>query len=153
KVDTHKPGKVVVPLGPTRRAQQDPALVRWGLTLAAFVIVGVLIVIPVVHVFVEAFADGLGTYFDALFNDRITCAAIQTTLIVAPAAVLLNSLFGVAAAWAVARFRFPGRTLLVTLIDLPFSVSPVVAGLIFVLFFGLQGYLSWFPEHDYDVIN
>jgi sulfate transport system permease protein len=75
------------------------------------------------------------------------------TLIVAAAAVLLNTVFGVAAAWAIARFRFPGRTLLITLIDLPFSVSPVVAGLVFVLLFGLQGYFgSWLRDHGVQII-
>jgi sulfate transport system permease protein len=154
RVETQRAVRVTLPpIGGSRRAAQDPPLVRWTLTLAAFLIVGVLIVVPVVHVFAEAFARGVGTYFDALFGDPVTFAAIKLTLIVAPTAVVLNTVFGVCAAWAIARFRFPGRTLLVTLIDLPFAVSPVVAGLIFVLIFGLQGYLSVLPEHDWDIIN
>jgi sulfate transport system permease protein len=153
RVETQRTTGVRLAVAPARRATHDPPLVRWGLTLAAFAIVGVLIVVPVVHVFVEAFAGGIGAYFAALFKDRDTWAAIKTTLIVAPTAVLLNTFFGVIAAWTIARFRFPGRTVLITLIDLPFSVSPVVAGLIFVLIFGAQGYLSWLPEHDIEIIN
>jgi len=111
-------------------------------------IVGLLIVVPVVSVFVGAFADGARAYWGALTGDPDTVHAIFLTLLVAPTAVAANLVFGIAAAWTIARFRFPGRTLLLTLIDLPFSVSPVVAGLIFVLIFGLQGYLGpWLREH------
>jgi sulfate transport system permease protein len=116
--------------------------VRVTLTGAALLVVGVLIVVPVVSVFVQAFANGVPAYFAELIGDRDTRSAILLTLTVAPTAVALNVVFGVAAAWAIARFRFPGRTLLLTLIDLPFSVSPVVAGLVFVLLFGLQGYFG-----------
>jgi sulfate transport system permease protein len=92
-------------------------------------------------------------YWRNLATSPETRHAILLTLTVAPAAVALNLVFGVAAAWAVARFRFPGRTLLVTLIDLPFSVSPVVAGLVFVLLFGLQGYFgAWLQEHGIRII-
>jgi len=104
-------------------------------------------------VFVEAFAGGVGPYWQTLTHDEDTLAAIRLTLTVAPIAVATNLVFGLAAAWAIARFRFPGRTLLTALIDLPFSVSPVVAGLIFVLIFGLQGYLGpWLRAHDWRVI-
>jgi sulfate transport system permease protein len=122
-----------------RRAQQDPLAVRLALTAAAVLIVGVLVVVPTVFVFVQALRPGVGVYLDNLIHDRDTWSAITLTLTVAPTAVILNIVFGVAAAWLIARFRFPGRTLLTTLIDLPFSVSPVVAGLMFVLIFGLQG--------------
>jgi sulfate transport system permease protein len=131
-----------------RRAQQDPAWVRWSLTFAALGIVGVLVVIPVVNVFSEAFAAGLGTYFRNLFADPDTRHAMLLTLTVVPIALVANVVFGVAAAWAITRFSFPGRTLLTALIDLPFSVSPVVAGLMFVLIFGLQGYLGAFLRED-----
>src|SRR6202020_882413 len=104
----------------------------------------------VIFVFVQAFQNGIGIYFANLFGDEDTRSAIWLTLTVAPVAVLANLVFGLAAAWLIARFRFPGRTLLITLIDLPFSVSPVVAGLVFVLIFGLQGYFSWLPDHDID---
>lgn len=131
-----------------RRAQQDPAWVRWGLTLAALAVVGLLIVIPVIHVFVEALADGMGVYWKNLVADPDTRHSILLTLTVVPLAVAANLLFGIAAAWAIARFSFPGRTLLTAMIDLPFSVSPVVAGLMFVLIFGLQGYLGPFLRRD-----
>src|SRR5207248_10191939 len=92
-------------------------------------------------------------YWHSLFGDADTRHAILLTLMVAPVAVAANVVFGVAAAWAIARFRFRGRTLLLTLIDLPFSVSPVVAGLVFVLLFGAQGYFGpWLREHGYQVI-
>jgi sulfate transport system permease protein len=139
--------------GQLRRAQQDPWPVRWGLTAAALGAVGVLVVIPVVHVFAQALADGLGAYGRNLVADPDTRHAILLTLIVAPTAVVANLVFGVAAAWVIARFRFPGRVVLTTLIDLPFSVSPVVAGLIFVLIFGLQGYLGpWMRDHGFRVV-
>jgi sulfate transport system permease protein len=123
------------------------------LTLAAVAVVGLLVVVPVVHVFAQALARGPAVYWESLVGDPDTRHAILLTLAVAPVAVALNLVFGVAAAWAVARFRFPGRGLLVSLIDLPLSVSPVVAGLVFVLLFGLQGLLGgWLREHGYRVI-
>jgi sulfate transport system permease protein len=130
------------------RTQEDPAWIRWGLTLIVLAVVGVLIVIPVVHVFAQALAEGVGVYWDNLFNDPDTLHSIRLTLTVVPVALVANVLFGVAAAWAIARFSFPGRTLLTTLVDLPFSVSPVVAGLIFVLIFGRQGYFGPFLRSD-----
>jgi sulfate transport system permease protein len=113
----------------------------------------VLVVMPVANVFAQALAGGLGVYWDNLAASPETRHAIFLTLTVAPLAVALNLFFGVAAAWTIARFRFPGRTLLTTLIDLPFSVSPVVAGLVFVLLFGLQGYFGpWLREHGIRII-
>jgi len=133
--------------------RSDPRWVRVTLVAAALGVIGVLIVIPLVDVFVEAFARGFGAYWQTLTADEDTLAAIRLTLTVAPLAVATNLVFGIAAAWAIARFRFPGRTLLTALIDLPFSVSPVVAGLIFVLIFGLQGYLGpWLRAHDWRII-
>src|SRR5262245_30699364 len=131
-----------------RRAQQDPAWVRWGLILAALAIVGLLIVVPVVHVFAVALQDGVGVYWRNLVADPDTWHSILLTLTVVPLALAANVVFGVAAAWAIARFSFRGRTLLTALIDLPFSVSPVVAGLMFVLIFGLQGYFGPFLRRD-----
>src|SRR5262249_17738161 len=120
---------------------------------AAVLIVGVLIVIPVVNVFYQAFARGIAGYVTSLFSDRDTRHAILLTLIVAPTAVMMNVVFGLAAAWAIARFRFPGRTVITALIDLPFAVSPVVAGLMLVLIFGMNGYLGpWLREHDLKII-
>jgi len=125
-----------------RRVQEDPALVRWLLIVAAVGVIGVLVIIPVLFVFVEALKPGLSVYWQNLFQDPDTWHSIKLTLTVAPIAVGANLIFGIAAAWLIARFQFPGRTALTTLIDLPFSVSPVVAGLMFVLIFGLQGYLG-----------
>src|SRR5437762_6719215 len=131
----------------------DPAFVRWSLTLLAVGLIGVLIIVPVANVFAQAFANGPAAYWTNLVGSSETLHAIRLTLTVAAAAVLLNTVFGVAAAWAIARFRFPGRALLTTLIDLPFSVSPVVAGLVFVLLFGLQGYFGpWLREHGFKII-
>jgi sulfate transport system permease protein len=131
------------------RRQSDPWYVRYllvGLTLG---IVGLLIVVPLVSVFVQATAKGLGVYWTNLVANADTRHAVFLTLVVAPVAVALNVIGGVAAAWAIARFRFPGRGLLVTLIDLPFSV----AGLVFVLIFGLQAPLGlWLRDHGYQVI-
>src|SRR5437870_8441280 len=136
-----------------RTALQDPWLVRWGLIFVAVGVVGVLVIVPVINVFYAALARGAGTYIQNLIADPDTRDSILLTLTVAPVAVVLNVVFGVAAAWAVARYEFPGRTILTTLIDLPFSVSPVVAGLIFVLLFGLQGYFGpWLREHDLKII-
>jgi sulfate transport system ATP-binding protein len=136
-----------------RQAQQDPRWVQLGVIALAILILGVLIVIPLVNVFYEALRGGRAAYWRAISADPDTVSAIWLTMRVAPVAVILNTLFGIAAAWVIARFRFPGRTLLTSLIDLPFAVSPVVAGLIFVLIFGLQGYLgAWLREHNIKII-
>jgi sulfate transport system permease protein len=131
-----------------RQAQEDPAWVRWGLTSLAVAVVGVLVVIPVINIFYEALREGVGVYWKNLFLDPDTRQSIILTLTVVPIALLANTVFGIAAAWAISRFRFPGRTLLTALIDLPFAVSPVVAGLMFVLIFGLQGYFGPFLRRD-----
>jgi len=136
-----------------RRANEDAPWVRYLLTGTALLVVGVLIVIPIANVFVEAFASGAGAYFRNLFTDPDTRHAILLTLTVVPIALVLNTIFGVTAAWAISRFQFPGRSVLTALIDLPFSVSPVVAGLMFVLIFGLQGYFGPFLRRDgYSVV-
>ena len=136
-----------------RSAQQDPPLVRWPLTLAAVAVLTWLVAIPVVNVFYEALKGGPAAYWAALAGDSDTLAAIRLTLTVAPAAVALNVVFGIAAAWVISRFRFRGRSLLTSLIDLPFAISPVVAGLLFVLLFGLQGYFGpWLREHDIKIL-
>ena len=145
--DLDKP-KATAATSRIRRAQQDPAWLRWTLTGLAITVVGVLIVIPVLHVFAGALAEGASVYWKNLVDDPDTRHAILLTLTVVPIAVTANVIFGVAAAWAIARFSFPGRTLLTALIDLPFSVSPVVAGLMFVLIFGLQGYFGAFLRRD-----
>lgn len=136
-----------------RRFHQDPSWLRLTLILFGVAIVAVLIVAPVVNVFYQALSHGVGTYCVNLARDPDTRHAILLTLIVAPVSVALNVVFGIAAAWALTRFRFPGRALLVTAIDLPFAISPVVAGLMFVLLFGLQGYFGhWLRAHGISVI-
>jgi sulfate/thiosulfate transport system permease protein len=141
------------PFARHRAAHRDPKIVEWGLTLAALLVITVLIVIPVINVFYQAFAGGVEAYWDNLVGDSDTLHSIVLTLIVAPLAVISNLVFGVAAAWAIARFQFPGRSILTALIDLPFSVSPVVAGLMLVLLFGLQGYFGpWLQAHHWKII-
>ena len=112
------------------------------LIAAAVGIVGLLIVVPLASVFAEAFAEGPAAWWRALAHDPDTRHAIWLSLTVAPLAVAINTIFGIATAWLVSRFRFPGRSLLITLCDIPFSVSPVVAGLALVLIFGRQGLLG-----------
>jgi sulfate transport system permease protein len=111
-----------------------------------------IIVLPLIQVFFEAFRKGIDTYF-AAFSDRGAQTAIQLTLLVAAIAVPLNLVFGVAASWAVAKFEFWGKSFLITLIDLPFSVSPVVSGMVYVLLFGAQGLLGpWLKANDIEII-
>jgi sulfate/thiosulfate transport system ATP-binding protein len=145
---------VIVPRSAApRRAQQDSRGLRAVLIAAAVFVLGLLILVPLVDVFFEALRHGPQAYWRALVADADTRSAILLTLRVAPVAVALNLVFGVAAAWTIARFRFPGRALLTALIDLPFAVSPVVAGLVFVLLFGLQGYFGpWLRSHDVKII-
>jgi sulfate/thiosulfate transport system permease protein len=138
---------VIAVAGP-RHIQEDPAWVRWSLTAIALVVVGVLVVIPVANIFYEALREGVGVYWRNLFADPDTRQSIVLTLTVVPIALVANIIFGIAAAWCISRFNFPGRTFLTAVIDLPFSVSPVVAGLMFVLIFGLQGYFGPFLRRD-----
>ncbi|NBV45829.1 MAG: sulfate ABC transporter permease subunit CysW [Planctomycetia bacterium] len=127
---------------PVHAAARTPTPIAVTLVVAAWAIVGLFVVVPLASVFREAFSGGVGAWWAALAHDPDTRHAIWLSLTVAPLAVVFNTLFGVAAAWLVARFRFPGRSLLITLFDLPFSVSPVVAGLALVLIFGRQGLLG-----------
>lgn len=134
------------------RAIQEPLWVRLGLTVIGLGFLFFFLGLPLVAVFVEAFAQGLPVYLEAL-NEPETRSAIWLTVVVALAVLPFNIVFGVAAAWAVAKFDFRGKSLLLTLIDLPFAVSPVVAGLIFVLLFGSQGYFGeWLSAHDVKII-
>jgi sulfate transport system permease protein len=138
----------VRPLRRTRQAQQDPAWVRWGLTGFVLLVVSVLIVVPLVNIFASALSEGLGEYWKNLFLDPDTRHSMLLTATVVPIALIANIVFGIASAWAIARFDFRGRSFLIAMIDLPFAVSPVVAGLMFVLIFGLQGYLGQFLRDD-----
>ncbi|MBN9581851.1 MAG: sulfate/thiosulfate ABC transporter permease CysW, partial [Afipia sp.] len=119
----------------------EPALVRWTLIGIAVTFLTVFVVLPLVVVFTEAFSRGVMAYLAAL-SEPEALSAIRLTLIVAAISVSLNLVFGVIAAWAISKFEFPGKVLLITLIDLPFSVSPVISGLVFVLLFGAQGYFG-----------
>jgi len=135
-----------------RRVTAEPPFVRWLLISGALLFLGLFLVVPLAAVFVEAFAKGVGYYFHT-FNDANTLSAIKLTFIVAGIAVPLNCVFGVAAAWAIAKFDFRGKTVLITLIDLPFTVSPVVAGMVYVLLFGAQGLLGpWLSDHNIKII-
>ena len=134
------------------RATGETRLVRWLLTGTALAFLGLVLVIPLVLVFVEALAKGLPTYWAAI-TDPDALSAARLTLLVAAIAVPANLVFGVAAAWAIAKFEFPGKQLLITLIDLPFAVSPVISGMIFVLLFGSHGWFGpWLQEHDIKII-
>lgn len=134
-------------------ARHESVAVPSFLIGAALAVVGVFIVAPVALVFYLALERGLGAYWQGLVNNPATLHSIKLTLIVAPAAVVLNTIFGIAAAWLIARFRFRGRTLLTALVDLPFSISPVVVGLMLMLIFGRLGYLGpWLREMNISIV-
>ena len=140
---------------PVRRAQSgttEPAWVRWSLLGVALGFMFLFLVLPLAAVFTEALRKGFEAYFEA-FKEPDAWSAIRLTLVTAAIAVPLNLVFGVAAAWAIAKFEFKGKAFLTTLVDLPFSVSPVVAGLIYVLIFGAQGWLGpWLQAHDIKIV-
>jgi len=134
------------------RATTEPVWVRLLLTAVALGFVGLFVVLPLITVFAEALSRGADAWLAAI-REPDALAAVRLTLLAAAVAVPLNLVFGVAAAWAIAKFEFRGKHVLVTSIDLPFSVSPVVAGLAFVLVFGAQGWLGpWLASHDLKVI-
>jgi len=133
-------------------ATRDPGLVKVVVLAIGLTFFAVFLLMPLVAVFAEALRKGWGTYLAALIEPD-ALAAIRLTLLAAAIAVPLNLIFGVAAAWAISKFDFPVKQFLITLIDLPFSVSPVVAGLIYVLIFGAQGWFGqWLFAHDYKII-
>src|SRR5580704_8834144 len=135
-----------------RRATHDPAWVRWSLIAVALLFLGGFLVLPLAAVFAEALGHGVGAYF-ATFRDPDAISAIRLTLLTAAIAVPANLVFGVAASWAIAKFQFRGKSLLTTLIDLPFAVSPVISGLIYVLVFGAQGWFGpWLLDHNIQII-
>lgn len=141
---------VASPPVPTRapsraRATSEPVLVKAVLIVVALAFLGLFLVVPLVAVFAQALEKGWAAYRAALV-EPMALSALKLTLLTAAVAVPLNLLFGVAAAWAVAKFDFPGKNVLVTLIDLPFGVSPVIAGMIFILLFGRQGVLGPLAE-------
>ena len=135
-----------------RAVTEEPPLARWTLIGIAMLGLGVLVLAPLVVVFAEALAKGMGAALKSL-GDEDAQAAIRLTLLVAGISLPLNALFGIAAAWFITRFDFPGKAFLITLIDLPFSISPVVAGLMYVLVFGAHGWFGpWLAAHDIKII-
>jgi sulfate transport system permease protein len=135
-----------------RRATTETPLVRWLLIATGILFIAVVLVLPVISVFIEALRGGIATFFQSITSED-TWGAVRLTLLVAGIAVPLNVLFGLSAAWAIAKFDFRGKSLLVTLIDLPFSVSPVISGLIYVLLYGANGWFGPFlKEWDIKII-
>jgi len=136
----------------SQRGTEESPLAKWVLIAIALVFCFVFLLLPLLNVFAQALTKGLAHYWQSLAEPD-SRAAIRLTLIVAAICVPLNVLFGLAAAWAIAKFEFRGKSLLITLIDLPFSVSPVVAGLMFVVLFGLQGFCgNWLAAHQVKII-
>ena len=136
----------------SNRATQEPRWVRYGLLTVGLGFLFFFLGLPLVAVFVEALAQGVPLYLEAL-KEPETRSAIGLTIGIALAVLPFNVVFGVSAAWAIAKFDFKGKSLLITLIDLPFAVSPVVAGLVFILLFGAQGtFGTWLSEHDIKII-
>jgi sulfate transport system permease protein len=143
-------------LAAARSARRDPRTepgpVRWLIIGVAIAFLSVFVVLPLVLVFAQAFSKGVAAYLSAL-SDPEALSAIRLTLCVAALSVSLNLVFGLIAAWAIAKFEFGGKTFLISLIDLPFSVSPVISGLVFVLLFGAQGYWGpWLQAHNIHVL-
>jgi len=133
-------------------ATSEPRWVRWSLIGVALSFLALFLFVPLALVFVEALKKGVGVYVAAI-TDADALSAVKLTLLAAGIAVPLNLVFGLAAAWVIAKFDFRGKNVLLTLIDLPFSVSPVISGLIYVLVFGLQGWFGeWLRDHDARVI-
>ncbi len=134
------------------RGLTEPVITRWLLTGVALLFLGLFLFVPLAALFSQAFEKGAAAYFAAI-REPDALSAVRLTLLTAAISVPLNLVFGVAAAWAIAKFKFPGKSVLITLIDLPFSVSPVVSGLIYVLLFGLQGWLGpWLDAHNIKIL-
>jgi sulfate transport system permease protein len=134
------------------RVRQEPAAIRWAIVAAAVVFLSVFLVLPLITVFQQALVRGIGPFLNALAEPD-ALSAIWLTLVVAAISVSLNLAFGLIAAWAIAKFEFSGKSVLITLIDLPFSVSPVISGLVFILLFGAQGFFgAYLQAHDIQII-
>ena len=135
-----------------QRATTEPRLIRWLLIGLALLFMGMFLFLPLTAVFVYALEKGFGTYLDAI-REPEALSAVKLTLLTATASIVLNLIFGLAAAWAIAKFEFVGKNFLITLIDLPFAVSPVISGLIFVLLFGARGLIGpWLIDHGLKII-
>ncbi len=133
-------------------ALQEPRIIRYTLTCIALAFLAFFIVLPLVSIFITAFQKGVDVYFAAITHPD-ALAAIKLTLIVVAITVPLNAIFGVMAAWALTKFNFKGKNLLLTMVDLPFAVSPVIAGLVFILLFGSQGLFGdWLFAHDIKIV-
>jgi sulfate transport system permease protein len=146
------PAFAAVPAARLRYATADPPWARALIVGISMLFLGVFLLIPLAAVFTEAFREGVRVYIAAITNPEAR-SAIELTLLTAAIAVPLNLLFGVAAAWAVTHFQFRGRSLLITLIDLPFAVSPVISGMVFVLLFGAQGLAGgWLAAHHLKIV-
>ena len=138
--------------GPQQARLTEPRAVRWAVTAVALSFVALFLVVPLAAVFAQAFAKGFEAYRSAIVEPDAV-AALKLTLFAAAIAVPLNMVFGIAAGWAIGKFQFHGRQLLLTLIDLPFAVSPVISGLVFVLLFGRRGWLGpWMIDHGFQVV-
>ncbi len=136
----------------SRRGVEESFWAKWTLIFIALAFTSIFLLLPLINVFTQALSKGVGFYFESL-RDPDSWAAIRLTLLISAISVPLNLIFGLAASWAIAKFEFRGKAILITLIDLPFAVSPVVSGLMFVLLFGLQGYFGkWLDAHDIEVI-
>ncbi|WP_278386843.1 sulfate ABC transporter permease subunit CysW [Stutzerimonas kunmingensis] len=142
----------VTATGTANATRRGSALGRRLLIIAAWLVFALFLLLPLLIVISEALKQGFGTFFDAIFEPD-ALAALKLTLLAVGISVPLNMVFGVAAAWCVSKYEFRGKSLLVTLIDLPFSVSPVIAGLIYVLLFGAQGYFGeWLSDRDIQIV-
>src|SRR5450432_135904 len=127
-------------------------MTKWLLIIVSLIFLGLFLFVPLAAVFTEALRKGFGPYFHSL-RDPAALSAIRLTLLTSAIAVPLNMVFGLAASWAIAKFEFAGKSILITLIDLPFAVSPVISGLIYVLMFGLQGWMGhWLKAHNIQII-
>lgn len=149
-------GNAVFEIRPERSKQgtaiTEPAAVRCPLVIVTLIFLGLFLIVPLCALFVQALDKGVKAYFDAISSAE-TVAAVRLSLLTAAIVLPLNVLFGVFAAWAISKFDFAGKNIFTTLIDLPFAVSPVIAGLIFVLLFGLHGYFGhWLSAHDIRII-
>lgn len=148
------PAKIVETdlVGRLKMATEETRLVRWTLIGLSLTFLTLVLFVPLVAIFAEAFRKGVAVYF-ASFTDKNALSAMWLTLFVSAICVPLNLVFGLAAAWAIAKFDFRGKSVLITLIDLPFAVSPVISGLVFVLLFGMQGLLGpWLASHNIQII-
>ncbi|HSI42441.1 MAG TPA: sulfate ABC transporter permease subunit CysW [Xanthobacteraceae bacterium] len=146
------PGATTRPLPAHENIRSEPAAVKWTIVALAAIFVGLLIVLPLANVFAQAFSKGWQAYAAALVEPD-ALAAIRLTVLVSTLSVATNTIMGLVIAWTVTKFSFRGKSLLISLIDLPFSVSPVIAGLVFVLLFGAQGYFGpYLQAHDWKII-